>query len=322
MNAAGQVIGVSDVLDSNGIYRGQGVFLWANGTMTNLDTFENGRYDDYASGSSYCSGSNFVYNVCPAAVRDVAVDINDSGQVLFIRQNNASPLVPTPPPPGPVVWSNGVITPLPQTVSFGVGKSINNRGDVLGYTGDTSISVWNVNTGATYQFDTGYSVGAGSVGWAKLTNQGEVYFPRADGIYKLTPDHIVQQVMSYTCWTVNQIEAVNDQGQVAACGYINYHGVATPLSSLVPDPSSALDNVLAINNAGQILTHKALLTPIQNIASCDANQDGKINTTDLSIMYAANNTANPAYDMDGDGKVTVRDIRICVLQCNNASCQP
>lgn len=58
------------------------------------------------------------------------------------------------------------------------------------------------------------------------------------------------------------------------------------------------------------------------IVSCDANKDGRINITDLSLIYATKNTAQPAYDLDGDGKVTIRDVRICVLKCNNTNCQP
>ncbi|MEQ1638461.1 MAG: hypothetical protein ABL903_17455 [Methylococcales bacterium] len=41
--------------------------------------------------------------------------------------------------------------------------------------------------------------------------------------------------------------------------------------------------------------------------------------TDLSITYAANRTANLAYDIDGDSMVTVRDVRKCVLQCNKVN---
>lgn len=149
MNAAGQVIGASIVSDINNIYRGFSVFLWSNGTMTNLDTFENGDYGEYGEYGGCSAIPLDNGSGCSPIVSDTPVDINDSGQVLFIRRNSASRLVPNPPPPGPVVWTNGVTIPLPQEVYFKAGKSINNRGDILGYFNDKSFLIWNVNNGTS-----------------------------------------------------------------------------------------------------------------------------------------------------------------------------
>ncbi|MEQ1638464.1 MAG: hypothetical protein ABL903_17470 [Methylococcales bacterium] len=108
--------------------------------------------------------------------------------------------------------------------------------------------------------------------------------------------------------------------------YIYQDGIATDLNTLIPANSGwKLSSAYTINEAGQILVAGnlgyALLTPTVH-APCDANQDGKINKTDLSLIYAANRTANPAYDIDADGLVTIRDLRKCVLQCSKANCEP
>lgn len=136
----------------------------------------------------------------------------------------------------------------------------------------------------------------------------------------------------------NQIVAVNDKGQlVGACSspsdgskyfYINQNGLAAGLDSLMPaDFRLVINKVFSLNEQGQILAwgtdsdglfNTVLLTPIK--ASCDANQDGKVDITDLSIVYSANHTVNAAYDIDGDGVVSVRDIRKCVIQCTKPYC--
>jgi hypothetical protein len=62
---------------------------------------------------------------------------------------------------------------------------------------------------------------------------------------------------------------------------------------------------------------------------CDQNNDGRINNTDLNMLRAAMGTAvtnaNRAMigrlDADGDGMITVRDLRICSLLCTNGDCQ-
>ena len=270
MNAAGQVIGVSFVLDGNGIYRGRGVFLWSNGVMTNLDPYDNFRYGEFPCYGIY----DAIYNPCTTAVNDQSVDINDNGQVLFIQRHTTyGPSDPIDPvPDGPVVWSNGKKIPLPQSVSFRKGKSINNRGDVLGFISDKSFLIWNVNDGSSYRYDSDYSLyydpaNFGSSG-TKLTNKGDVYFPRADGIYKLTPDHVVQQVLSLKagvgCDTNPiQVTFANDQWQfVQGCAgsYLIHNGAV--IDMVISDPNYKPGALFAINNVGQMWESSALLTPI------------------------------------------------------------
>lgn len=72
------------------------------------------------------------------------------------------------------------------------------------------------------------------------------------------------------------------------------------------------------DGAGNVCSQPVNLNVSQ--ASCDANSDSQVNQADLAIIKAANRTANPAYDIDGDGVVSYNDLRKCVLQCTNAGC--
>jgi uncharacterized membrane protein len=110
-------------------------------------------------------------------------------------------------------------------------------------------------------------------------------------------------------------------------------GITTDLNTLIAGNSGwELSDALAINNRGQILVAGnkgyALLTPSTTVpeptpkASCDANQDHKVDKNDLAMMQPYVRKFNPAYDIDGDGIVNVTDLRKCVLQCTKAKCAP
>jgi hypothetical protein len=57
---------------------------------------------------------------------------------------------------------------------------------------------------------------------------------------------------------------------------------------------------------------------------CDVNGDGKINMTDINLIFAARNTpamgVDDPRDADGDLQITVADARTCQQKCTVASC--
>ncbi len=56
---------------------------------------------------------------------------------------------------------------------------------------------------------------------------------------------------------------------------------------------------------------------------CDINLDGKVDRSDLNLIFSARNTrvhAPDARDVDGDGLITVNDVRICTLACTKPLC--
>ena len=58
---------------------------------------------------------------------------------------------------------------------------------------------------------------------------------------------------------------------------------------------------------------------------CDINNDGKIDTTDISLIRAGIGQVpvlNDPRDANGDGLITINDARTCALRCTNASCAP
>ena len=59
------------------------------------------------------------------------------------------------------------------------------------------------------------------------------------------------------------------------------------------------------------------------ISSCDVNNDGVVNLTDIALVRAGigqTPTANDPRDANGDGKITVLDARACVVKCTRAAC--
>ena len=59
--------------------------------------------------------------------------------------------------------------------------------------------------------------------------------------------------------------------------------------------------------------------------ACDVDRDGDIDRNDIALIRAAIGqvpTANDPRDANGDGRITVNDVRICTLRCTRASCAP
>ena len=65
------------------------------------------------------------------------------------------------------------------------------------------------------------------------------------------------------------------------------------------------------------------LTVSSKATSCDVDGDGDVDTADLALIRTAigqTPTANDPRDANGDGKITINDVRACALQCTRAGC--
>ena len=73
----------------------------------------------------------------------------------------------------------------------------------------------------------------------------------------------------------------------------------------------------SVNYMVQVTVH-----PIQGTV-CDVNEDGKINIDDINAIFERRGYAAEPQDLrdvDGDGKITVNDARICVNRCTKPLC--
>jgi hypothetical protein len=88
-----------------------------------------------------------------------------------------------------------------------------------------------------------------------------------------------------------------------------YLQVRTRLIANTSDQSPILYD-LTINSANQ---------------SCDVNQSGTIDTTDINAIrnsIGQTPTAGDARDPNGDGKITINDVRLCIMKCSKPQCAP
>lgn len=82
------------------------------------------------------------------------------------------------------------------------------------------------------------------------------------------------------------------------------------------DTIGGIVSTIAGNNVTRTWTQPAPTT-------CDIDRDGDIDINDVNTVRAAigqTATANDARDANGDGKITVNDVRACTLRCTRASC--
>jgi hypothetical protein len=78
-------------------------------------------------------------------------------------------------------------------------------------------------------------------------------------------------------------------------------------------------------NRGTNIAHAPFRSHIDEVCNmCDANNDKRVDTTDLAeirnalgLAAAGRQRLNP----DNDAQVTVNDLRLCSLMCTNANCQ-
>ena len=61
------------------------------------------------------------------------------------------------------------------------------------------------------------------------------------------------------------------------------------------------------------------------ITTCDVDKDGDVDSNDIALIRAAigqTPTANDPRDANGDGKITIADVRACTLKCTKTNCAP
>lgn len=89
-----------------------------------------------------------------------------------------------------------------------------------------------------------------------------------------------------------------------------------------------VDNCPSVANPGQENTYgdaRGDACEPRPAASCDVNGSGTVDRTDIALIRSAIGTkvaAGDARDPDGDGIITVTDVRQCTLKCTKASCAP
>jgi probable HAF family extracellular repeat protein len=223
INEAGQIVGKFNIAQDK-----FNPFLWQNGTMTDLGTLGfNGGAMSINNKSQVVGYSGLVFGITHAflwengRMRDlgtleghndsIAYDINDLGQAIGYSANKNTQQSK------PVIWSNGQITELKTlggNVNYGV--AINNKGQAVGY-GNTDVN--------------------GSLSHGIIWEDGEIaninsLISDDSGMTPADPE-----------WFVQQINGINDRGQIVGQG-INKRTGANHALLLDPISGSSQRNPL------------------------------------------------------------------------------
>jgi hypothetical protein len=78
------------------------------------------------------------------------------------------------------------------------------------------------------------------------------------------------------------------------------------------------------NNDSPVL-YDLSVASLQAQSVCDVDLDGDVDVNDINLIRAAISQApgaNDPRDANGDGKITINDVRYCTLRCTRASCAP
>lgn len=80
-----------------------------------------------------------------------------------------------------------------------------------------------------------------------------------------------------------------------------------------------------VNNANNDSPVLFDLSINSKILTCDVDGDGDVDTLDIGLIRSGVGqvpVANDPRDANGDGKITVNDVRACTLKCSKAACAP
>jgi hypothetical protein len=86
------------------------------------------------------------------------------------------------------------------------------------------------------------------------------------------------------------------------------------------------DNCPAVANPNQENTYgdaRGDACEPRPVASCDVDTDGDVDSVDVNLVRAGVGkplVAGDKRDANGDGKITVNDVRACTLKCTRALC--
>jgi hypothetical protein len=108
---------------------------------------------------------------------------------------------------------------------------------------------------------------------------------------------------------------ITGSGQTAADGTVSFtYADGGPNNVASDDNIQAFIGQVGSNIASNVLIKHWILA---GGARCDANNDGKVDQTDLNLIRAANGQAasgpNDPRDGNGDGFINVADVRYCQL---------
>ncbi|MEG4812268.1 DUF3466 family protein [Microcoleus sp. F8-D3] len=220
INDAGQIVGKFNITQDK-----FNPFVWQNGTMTDLGTLGfNGGAMSINNKGQIVGYSGLVFGITHAFLWEngrmsdlktldghndsIAYDINDLGQAIGYSANKNTQQSK------PVIWSNGQITELKTlggNVNYGV--AINNKGQAVGF-GNTDVN--------------------GSLSHGLIWEDGEMA-----NINSLIP--------ADSGWFVQQINGINDRGQIVGQG-INSTTGATHALLLDPISGSSQRNPVLPDN--------------------------------------------------------------------------
>ena len=297
----------------NGVY---GLALWRD-TANITHVIMGGSCNSYVE---YNAGTNSW--IKPAAVNycSYAVGTDNLGNVLISKQTGG---VAKFAPSGQVIWDK----------TSQVGAS-----DSRGVIADADNNIWQVHRGshnmAKYAGTDGAFKGVVGVGYEPYT------YSDASGTAQLS---ITTKTGS---WSV-----VKDSGTPSTpWGALAWNaslpaGTAVLAEARAADtqlglpalPFQSVANGAAINQYGRFVELKLTLNAnAQNVSpvvydvtvstaqgTCDVNLDGAVNTLDLGLIRTSIGklpAPSDPRDANGDGKITMLDVRACTLQCTKPLC--
>ncbi|GAB4264271.1 MAG: hypothetical protein Kow0092_15800 [Deferrisomatales bacterium] len=103
------------------------------------------------------------------------------------------------------------------------------------------------------------------------------------------------------------------------------HGTLTlaPDGSFVYEPNAGFlgsDGFTYRASDGSAESPPAQVTIRVERRACDVTANGFVDRGDIGFILFSRRTQDPAADVDGDGRVTVRDARLCVFRCDLPGC--
>jgi hypothetical protein len=111
------------------------------------------------------------------------------------------------------------------------------------------------------------------------------------------------------------------------------------LAALSGPPANSVSSGVAFSASGRYIKVEARLNASPSrqspqlldisvaaqTTSCDVDRDGDVDINDINLIRAAigqTPAANDPRDANGDGRITINDVRYCTLRCTRASCAP
>lgn len=260
----------------------------------------------------------------PAAVNycTYAIGTDNDGNVLISKRNGG---VAKFTPDGALIWDKG----------SQVGSS-----DSRGVIADANNDIWQVHRQshniAKYKGSNGDFLGVKGVGYEPYTysdasGTAALSITTKTGTWSVVRDGGAAGTQwGKLAWNASVPTGASVTGEVRAADN------AADLSGL---PWTTVANGVDFNLTGRYLEARVRLTannagasPVvydvtlsnRTQAKCDVDADGDIDQADLSLISKARGKTvppmDPAYDADGDGKITPNDVKTCIPQCTRPNC--